>query len=147
MLRNTEWVYGIVVFTGHDTKVMRNSAPAIYKFSKLEKMMNTSIVVVLSLQFALAALGAGFGCSYLGYYARGTEEDDADSPWAPYLPEGEPPGVSDWVRLVGTWVLIMTNMVPISLMVSLELVKYAQSYFMEQDQGMYDTEGGTEMKA
>lgn len=67
--------------------------------------------------------------------------------WAPYLPEGKPPGASDAVRLVGTWVLIMTNMVPISLMVSLELVKYAQSYFMEQDHAMYDTEGGTEMKA
>lgn len=65
MLRNTEWIYGIVVFTGHDTKVMKNSAPAIYKFSKLEKMMNKSIVVVLALQFALACVASAIGCSYL----------------------------------------------------------------------------------
>ena len=41
----------------------------------------------------------------------------------------------------------MTNMVPISLMVSLEVVKYAQCYFMEQDVQMYDREEQTEMKA
>jgi len=146
-LRNTEEAYGIVVFTGHDTKVMRNSADAVYKFSKLEKMMNNSIVVVLALQLFLAVIGAIFGCSWLAEYAHETGEDAGNSPWAPYLPDGRPPGVAAFFRLVGTWVLIMTNMVPISLMVSLEMVKYAQSYFMEQDQGMYDTEEGTEMKA
>ena len=39
-LRNTEYVYGISVFTGHDTKVMKNSASAVYKFSSLEKLTN-----------------------------------------------------------------------------------------------------------
>ena len=46
-LRNTESIYGLVVYTGHDTKVMRNSASAKYKFSKLEKMMNKAILIVL----------------------------------------------------------------------------------------------------
>ena len=36
-LRNTDYVYGIAVFTGHDTKVMKNSAKGKYKFSTLEK--------------------------------------------------------------------------------------------------------------
>ena len=35
-LRNTEYVYGIVVFTGHETKVMKNTASARMKFSKLQ---------------------------------------------------------------------------------------------------------------
>ena len=61
MLRNTERVYGLVVFTGHDTKVMRNSAAAKYKFSKLEKLMNVSISVVFATQLALAFLGAAVG--------------------------------------------------------------------------------------
>ena len=25
-LRNTEWVYGVAIYTGHDTKVMMNSS-------------------------------------------------------------------------------------------------------------------------
>ena len=37
-LRNTEWAIGIAVFTGHDTKVMMNSAKSLPKFSKIEKI-------------------------------------------------------------------------------------------------------------
>ena len=31
MLRNTSWVFGIVIYTGHDTKLMRNSTSAPLK--------------------------------------------------------------------------------------------------------------------
>lgn len=34
MLRNTSWVFGIVVYTGHDTKLMRNSTSAPLKVSR-----------------------------------------------------------------------------------------------------------------
>ena len=46
-LRNTEYVYGIVIFTGHDTKIMMNSMAASYKFSGLEIYTNYAIAVVL----------------------------------------------------------------------------------------------------
>lgn len=39
-LRNTEHVIGMIVFTGHETKIMKNSASAKYKFSTLEIMSN-----------------------------------------------------------------------------------------------------------
>lgn len=31
MLRNTSWIFGVVVYTGHDTKLMRNSTSAPLK--------------------------------------------------------------------------------------------------------------------
>ncbi len=36
-LRNTEFVYGVVVFTGHQTKIMMNSVSARPKRSQVEK--------------------------------------------------------------------------------------------------------------
>jgi len=123
-LRNTEAAFGVVVFAGHDTKVMRNSAKAVYKFSKLEKMMNVSIAVVLSLQLLLALIGAAWGYKWLGEYSCLIGSECGDR-WSPYLPKVEPLGRVTYLRTVGTWILIMTNMVPISLMVSLEVVKYA----------------------
>ena len=48
-LKNTEFIYGISIFTGHDTKIMKNSAKSKYKFSSLEKLMNGAIALILLL--------------------------------------------------------------------------------------------------
>jgi phospholipid-transporting ATPase len=49
--------------------------------------------------------------------------------------------------LIGTWILLLTNFVPISLMVTLELVKFWQAMFMSQDYLMYDEEQDMPMLA
>jgi len=46
-LRNTEWVYGIAVYSGHQTKVMMNSSKSKPKFSKIEKATNYYIVAII----------------------------------------------------------------------------------------------------
>jgi phospholipid-transporting ATPase len=36
-LKNTEWIYGLVVYSGHDTRIMKNQSKTRTKLSKLEK--------------------------------------------------------------------------------------------------------------
>jgi magnesium-transporting ATPase (P-type) len=43
-LRNTDWIYGVAVYTGHDSKVMMNSARSRAKFSKIELSLNKYIL-------------------------------------------------------------------------------------------------------
>ena len=45
-LKNTEWVYGLVVYTGHETKIMQNSSKSRTKFSRLEIATNKQIILV-----------------------------------------------------------------------------------------------------
>jgi phospholipid-transporting ATPase len=41
---------------------------------------------------------------------------------------------------LGTWILIFTNLVPISLLVTMEMIKYIQGMFIAWDVHLYDKE-------
>ncbi len=43
-LKNTDYVYGVAVYTGHETKIMKNSAQSKNKFSKLEMETNSYLI-------------------------------------------------------------------------------------------------------
>jgi len=60
-VKNTDFVYGLTVFTGHDTKVMKNAAKSRYKTSNLEKMTNRSVLLILIVQIILAFIGGFIG--------------------------------------------------------------------------------------
>lgn len=57
-LRNTEYVYGVVVFTGHDTKVMQNATSAPSKRSKIEKKMDGAIYLLLASLVFISVIGS-----------------------------------------------------------------------------------------
>jgi phospholipid-transporting ATPase len=52
-----------------------------------------------------------------------------------------------FVKKFGTWILIFTNLVPISLMVTADMVKLFQAIFMANDAVMYDEEQDMAMRA
>lgn len=47
--------------------------------------------------------------------------------------------IKTFIYLIGTWTLIFTNLVPISLLVTLEMIKYLQGKFIAWDHFIYDT--------
>ena len=155
-LRNTEFCYGLVVFTGHDTKIMQNSMAATYKFSGLEIYTNYAIAVVLLTQFILASSGALTGTLWLikngiqtknancEHFANSTCERTFYLDNSKELKKG---WFYKYMQLTGTWIIIFTNFVPISLLVSLDLVKLYQGFFMSWDVTMYDEEEDMPMRA
>jgi phospholipid-transporting ATPase len=122
---------------------MRNSAQAKYKFSKLDRMTNKLIGLTLLTQLLLALVAATIGARWnLGSGSTATYMGNE------MLPVGESKGFGYYLtKQTGTWILIFTNFVPISLMVTLELVKFWQGMFMASDYMMYDEEQDMEMRA
>lgn len=52
-----------------------------------------------------------------------------------------------FIKTLGSWVLLFVNYIPISLMVSLELVKFWQALFMADEYLMFDEEQDMPMRA
>uniref|UniRef100_A0A8C8C283 Phospholipid-transporting ATPase n=1 Tax=Oncorhynchus tshawytscha TaxID=74940 RepID=A0A8C8C283_ONCTS len=53
-LRNTQWVNGMVVYTGHDTKLMQNSTRPPLKLSSVEHITNTLILALFGCLLAIS---------------------------------------------------------------------------------------------
>jgi phospholipid-transporting ATPase len=58
---NTSWVWGVVVYSGHDTKIMLNSVKGRPKKSRLEVMMNFFILVIFAMQMTMCFAAAVYG--------------------------------------------------------------------------------------
>ena len=65
-LRNTDWIIGMVLFTGEDTKIMLNGGETPSKRSKIEKETNFNVMMNFVLLFIMCLVCAIIGGIYLG---------------------------------------------------------------------------------
>ncbi|CAJ0927097.1 14284_t:CDS:2, partial [Entrophospora sp. SA101] len=53
-LKNTPWIYGVVIFTGHETKLMRNASATPIKRTSVEKMVNIQIIFLFGILLTMS---------------------------------------------------------------------------------------------
>lgn len=63
-LRNTKYVYGVALYTGHETKVMMNSSNNQAKFSKIEKSTGKYLIMCIMVQFIVCIISSIFNSVY-----------------------------------------------------------------------------------
>jgi phospholipid-transporting ATPase len=127
-LRNTEFIEGLVVYTGHDSKVMKNSENSRFKSSKLEGLMNSLILRLLILQ-ALLYLAA-----MVGFLSWNIAVHKNYSRFWTYNYNY----YAEAILMIFTYFILFNTMLPISLIVTLEMVKVCQSYFISSDGDFYN---------
>ncbi|OJD24543.1 hypothetical protein ACJ73_04094 [Blastomyces percursus] len=133
ILRNTHQAFGMVIYTGEECKIRMNANknPRI-KAPALQTVVNRVVAVIVLFVVVLAS-----ACTIAyTFWSRDVE----DKSW--YLEEAD---VS--IGPIFTSFIIMFNtMIPISLYVSLEIVKVAQMFLLN-DIDMYDVESDTPLEA
>uniref|UniRef100_A0AAY4CDE5 Phospholipid-transporting ATPase n=1 Tax=Denticeps clupeoides TaxID=299321 RepID=A0AAY4CDE5_9TELE len=137
-VRNTEMVVGFVVYAGHETKAMQNNSGPRYKRSKLERRLNTDVlwsVALLLLLCFTAAVGHGLWLNSL------------KNPF--FLIPGDPPPLLAGFYMFWTMIIVLQVLIPISLYVSIEIVKLGQIYFIQSDVDLYSeqTASGVQCRA
>jgi len=141
-LRNTEYIYGAVIFAGHDTKVMQNSTDPPSKRSKIEKKTDRIIYFLFCLLFLMAFVGSVL----FGIATEDDLENGRSKRW--YLRPDDSTIFFDPKRAPVaalfhflTALMLYNYFIPISLYVSIEIVKVLQTIFINQDINMYYEEG------
>ncbi|XP_056012522.1 phospholipid-transporting ATPase VD-like isoform X2 [Ostrea edulis] len=131
-IKNTDFVEGIVLYAGHQTKAMLNNRNPRYKRSKLERRINRDVIycVILLLFLCLfCAIASGIWLN-----------DFEDSTTVLFIPfeslEWYNPYFQAFVVFF-TYIIIFQTVIPLPLYVSVEIVKLGQVYFINNDAELY----------
>lgn len=129
MLRNTKWAIGLVVYTGAESKVVLNGGITPAKKSRISRELNLSVIINFLVLFILC---------FIAGLINGLFYDKKDSSrkfyeFAAYAKSSAGNGtLAFFVALI-----IYQSLVPISLYISIEIIKTAQAFFIHSDVMMY----------
>ncbi|EGD72760.1 ATP8B1 protein [Salpingoeca rosetta] len=133
-LRNTNEIRGVVVYTGNDTKLMRNSGRVRFKRTHIDKQLNNLVIQIFFVLFAMCVTLAILS----GYWERTQGERFME-----YLNrQSDNPNQIAFLQFF-SYLIVLSNLVPISLYVSVELIRLAQSQLIGLDVKMYFEETDT----
>eukprot|EP00891_Asterochloris_glomerata_P000836 jgi/Astpho2/836/Aster-00685 len=144
MLKNTGFVLGLVVYTGRETRIQRNAAKTPNKIGSFDRFLNLQIGFVICLQLCMClfcAVGSYIWRQHMGndrYYLAMNS----------YVQGNYRNGFVYTIVLLITFWILFSYLVPISLFVTLEIVKFWQAFlYINNDREMKDPETGENARA
>ena len=129
IVRSTDWVIGLVVNTGKDTKMAMMSAYNVnaQKISNVERLANLQIQRIITLLLVLA-IAASIGATVFNV--------QFDIGASRYLQLSQNPA-QFFFTCLGYFFILHGTVVPVSLYVSMAVARHFQAFFMQQDLEMY----------
>ncbi|GJQ74496.1 hypothetical protein Trydic_g21365 [Trypoxylus dichotomus] len=145
VLRNTQWCYGVVIFAGKDTKLMQNSGKTKFKRTSIDRLLNFLIIGIVFFLLSMCLfcmIACGIWETLVGRYFQ------TFLPWDSLVPS-EPLGGATIIALLVffSYAIVLNTVVPISLYVSVEVIRFVQSFLINWDNQMYDDQTNTHAKA
>ncbi|XP_066581094.1 phospholipid-transporting ATPase ID isoform X5 [Prorops nasuta] len=145
VLRNTQWCYGMVIFAGKDTKLMQNSGKSKFKRTSIDRLLNLLIIGIVFFLLSMCLfcmIGCGIWESLVGRYFQ------VYLPWDSLVPSEPLAGATVIALLVFfSYAIVLNTVVPISLYVSVEVIRFVQSFLINWDEEMYFAPTNTHAKA
>uniref|UniRef100_A0A3B3WP89 Phospholipid-transporting ATPase n=1 Tax=Poecilia mexicana TaxID=48701 RepID=A0A3B3WP89_9TELE len=135
-LKNTEYIYGVAIYTGMETKMALNYQSKSQKRSAVEKSMNAYLVVYLCILISKAVINTA-----LKYVWQA--DPNRDEPW--YNGKTESERQRHLIRAFTDFLAFMVlfnYIIPVSMYVTVEMQKFLGSYFIMWDDEMFDEELG-----
>ncbi|XP_012994411.1 phospholipid-transporting ATPase ID isoform X4 [Esox lucius] len=132
VLRNTDWCFGMVIFAGLQTKLMQNCGRTTLKRTSIDKLMNTLVLWIFGFLVCMGVILA---------IGNTIWEQEVGRSFQVYLPWERPVSNNNAVfsgfLTFWSYIIILNTVVPISLYVSVEVIRLGHSYFINWDGKMY----------
>lgn len=136
-LRNTDWACGVAVYTGNETKLGMSRGIAEPKLTAMDAMIDKLTGAIFLFQIVVVIV--------LGFAGNIWKDTEARKQWYVRYPSEGP-----WYELLIIplrFELLCSIMIPISIKVSLDLVKSIYAMFIEWDEEIFDPDTSTRAHA
>ena len=127
ILKNTNWIIGVVIYTGMDNKIILNSKKPRMKVSHLEIKMNHCLIGIFIFIVISSIL-----YSYYHYYLYSKNLKF----YTNFVPLDQSISMDCFINFF-TYFLLLNTLIPISLIVTIEIIKMAQGIFIHWDTELY----------
>ncbi|XP_058493944.1 phospholipid-transporting ATPase IC isoform X1 [Solea solea] len=129
VLRNTEFAYGLTLYAGTDTKILKNCGKLTVKKTQMEKVFNRLVIgIVVSVLLVAVCLAIG-SCIFSSQVMSLTED-------LYFLVVNGNPVYTGFIAM-WSYVLLLSPAMPVALYISFDLIHTVHSLFINWDLEMY----------
>ncbi|NXS71119.1 AT8B3 ATPase, partial [Pandion haliaetus] len=128
-IRNTDICYGLVIYAGFDSKIMRNRGKIKRKKTKLDRMMDR-LVIIIFLVLLVTSLGLAVAS---GFWARMFQEKHS---FLSALYKRTTPAQQAFFNFWG-FTILLSIIIPMSMYITFEFIYVVNSFFINWDLEMY----------
>ncbi|DBA02167.1 TPA: hypothetical protein N0F65_004802, partial [Lagenidium giganteum] len=130
-LMNTKWANLLVVYTGHESKIMKNARHQHHKLSHVENLTSRIVILIFILQVVL--------CAVATILHRIEKSHLKDATW--YLDTASDTPALQLLYIFLTFVVLLNTLIPISLVLTIEFIKTVHAKFISWDDQMRNSRG------
>ncbi|SBS91923.1 guanylyl cyclase, putative [Plasmodium ovale curtisi] len=119
-IKNTDYIFGVIIYTGTDTKIMKNILRSTYKSGYVNKELN--VYTIITIFFTLV-------CVFISVLCKWTEDDKYKTGTHFLLITVK----DNLFESIIKYILLYANTIPISVLITVDLISLVQSVLIEND--------------
>ena len=135
ILKNTEFIYGIVIYTGNDTKIMKNLIKHKNKFAYLDVLLDKIVIIIVIIRVIYVILFMTIGIcirlKYLPNYEKNIIKYDYLFYYRHTNGKSEKNNSIENLKILSAHFILSKTLLPTSVVLLLAITKIIQSLFIE----------------
>lgn len=127
-IKNVDFIYGVAVYTGNETKFCKNKDKPPFKWTRADKFINSISVLLFLFQLLLVAIFGAIGLVW--------QSENAPNHW--YLRTSTSHVWYEYLIIPARFLLLNSTIIPISLKVTMDFCKLFYAKFIGWDVTLFE---------
>ena len=131
-LKNVDYVYGIVIYNGHDTKLMQNIEHSSNKLSTIDVKLNYIVLFIFIAFILMNTISDVIGIEIRSKKLPDYDKQEPKSEYLFYYNKNNDGNALEITRIISNNFLIYNTLIPVSIFIAFTFCKIWQTIYLQQ---------------